>query len=175
MYSDLTFFFFLATSSSLVNTCTTCQPVPQFDSPSLTIGYFSVVEGNSTTCQNKEPLPDLKQCSGHCESRATYTAVMQGFDSNCQCCQPSRTVTRTAVLTCSDGSTRSRSYSVPEACGCSACSGTTWPWTFIMASFSYTFYITVKHLYFLTSYTLLFEYFPLLCIVVFMYSCAFIK
>lgn len=118
--------FFPATSSNLVavhsNSCLTCQPVRQFGNDALSIGYFTLTDGD-VKCQNKEPILDLMQCSGHCESQATYTTVMKGFTNKCNCCQPTRTVTRTTNLTCTDGSTRTKSYTVPEVCGCRACSG----------------------------------------------------
>jgi hypothetical protein len=121
--------FFTASSSNLVaghtNNCLTCQPVRQFGNDTLSIGYFTLTDGD-VKCQNKEPIRDLMQCSGHCESKATYTTVMKGFTNKCNCCQPTRTVTRSANLTCTDGSTRTKSYTVPEVCACSACSGGSW-------------------------------------------------
>ncbi|KAK3108253.1 hypothetical protein FSP39_004202 [Pinctada imbricata] len=103
-------------------TCATCQPMLMFGNPASTIGYFSVIN-NGVKCENLDPIPDLKECSGYCQSRAKYTAIMRGFDNKCNCCQPTKTISKSVQLTCADGSVISKSYNVPENCGCSACSG----------------------------------------------------
>ncbi|WAQ93448.1 EDIL3-like protein [Mya arenaria] len=108
------------TSSSLI--CQTCAPRLVAGNSNHTIGYFTIMD-NMEVCKNIEPIPDLLECSGFCNSRSSYSHVMQGFTNRCNCCQATGSETRNVELTCTNGRTITKSYSVPKSCGCSACSG----------------------------------------------------
>ncbi|WAR14240.1 HMCT-like protein [Mya arenaria] len=108
------------TSSSLI--CQTCAPRLVAGNSNHTIGYFTIMD-NMEVCKNIEPIPDLLECSGFCNSRSSYSHVMQGFTNRCNCCQATGSETRNVELTCKNGRTITKSYSVPKSCGCSACSG----------------------------------------------------
>ncbi|WAR09835.1 CRAM-like protein [Mya arenaria] len=103
------------TSSSL--TCQTCAPRLVVGNPNDTIGYFTIMD-NMEVCKNVEPIPDLLECSGFCNSRSSYSHVMQGFTNRCNCCQATGSETRNVQLTCKSGRTITKSYSVPKSCGC---------------------------------------------------------
>ncbi|WAQ93432.1 EDIL3-like protein [Mya arenaria] len=90
------------TSSSL--TCQTCAPRLVF-------------------AKDVEPIPDLLECSGFCNSRSFYSHVMQGLTIRCNCCQATGSETRNVQLTCKSGRKITKSYSVPKSCGYNACSG----------------------------------------------------
>ncbi|XP_021374153.1 mucin-5AC-like [Mizuhopecten yessoensis] len=103
-------------------TCSECSPHLMFGQPAATVGFFKVTR-NNVICQNTEPIQDLTECSGYCQSRAKYTTLMRGFDNNCNCCQPQNTVAHNVTLHCTDGTTFPKMYTVPTSCGCSACTG----------------------------------------------------
>lgn len=113
---------FSAFNTSAAHSCSECAPRLMFGQSSLSVGYFKVSK-NGVMCQNTDPINDLRECSGYCMSKAKYTSVMQGFSNNCNCCQPEKTVTKTIQLSCTDGSTMSKTYTVPESCHCNTCSG----------------------------------------------------
>jgi len=106
--------------------CSTCQPRLMFREPTRSVGFFKVTNPNGVSCQNKAPVQDLMECSGYCSSAAQYTAIMQGFSNKCNCCQPTSTTSKTVQLTCTDGTTIDKTYSVPNTCGCSACTAGHW-------------------------------------------------
>lgn len=101
--------------------CQTCSPRRVFEIPSNSIGYFSVMD-SMELCSNREPVVDLRECSGYCDSKSSYSHVMQGFTNSCNCCQSTKVESRTVTLTCKSGRTVTKTYSIPTACGCSACS-----------------------------------------------------
>ncbi|CAG5119586.1 unnamed protein product, partial [Candidula unifasciata] len=102
--------------------CRTCSPQLVAANKNDTIGYFTVSLGN-VTCQNKEPIPDLKQCGGYCGSSFLFAEMLKTSDSGCTCCQPSRAISRSVQLHCSDGELMTKYYIVPETCSCMPCSG----------------------------------------------------
>ncbi|WAR09825.1 MFGM-like protein [Mya arenaria] len=104
------------------HSCQTCAPRLVVGNPNDTIGYFTIMD-NMEVCKNVEPIPDLLECSGFCNSRSSYSHVMQGFTDSCNCCQATGSETRNVQLTCKNGRKITKSYSVPKSCGCSACSG----------------------------------------------------
>ncbi|XP_033761396.1 mucin-5AC-like [Pecten maximus] len=108
--------------ATVSQTCSECSPRLMFGQPAASVGFFKVTR-NSATCQNSDPIQDLTECSGYCQSRAKYTTLMRGFDNKCNCCQPQATVTRNVTLHCTDGTTFAKTYTVPTSCGCSACAG----------------------------------------------------
>ncbi|XP_052820011.1 otogelin-like protein [Mya arenaria] len=103
-------------------TCQTCAPRLVAGNPNDTIGYFAIMD-NMEVCKNVEPIPDLLECSGFCNSRSSYSHMMQGFTDSCNCCQSTGSETRNVQLTCTNGRKVTKSYSVPKSCGCSACVG----------------------------------------------------
>ncbi|KAJ8313789.1 hypothetical protein KUTeg_008350 [Tegillarca granosa] len=105
---------------SAAHSCAVCAPQLMFGNNALTVGYFRVMK-NGILCQNNDPIPELRECSGYCMSRAKYTSLMQGFSNNCNCCQPDRTVTKSIQLSCADGTTINKNYTVPETCHCGLC------------------------------------------------------
>lgn len=114
--------YFPAKNQSAAHTCAECEPVLTFGNKALTVGYFRVMK-NGTLCQNNNPVSDLYECSGYCKSQAKYTSVMQGFSNNCYCCQPNKTVTKSIQLSCVDGTTMNKTYTVPKTCHCGVCAG----------------------------------------------------
>ncbi|KAL3831915.1 hypothetical protein ACJMK2_023609 [Sinanodonta woodiana] len=109
-----------ASHSNASSTCSECSPRLVFGQPQRSVGYFRVSD-NGEQCQNLDIIGDLKECSGYCGSQSSYTSLMQGFNSMCQCCRPTTTITKTIKLTCASGRTISKTYSVPESCGCGVC------------------------------------------------------
>ena len=107
------------TSSSM---CQTCAPRLVFGQPEHSVGYFKVMD-NLELCQNLDVIKDLRECSGYCGSKSSYTTVMRGFKNNCNCCQSTTSVKKTIELTCANGRKISKTYQVPTACGCSSCAG----------------------------------------------------
>ncbi|XP_052092501.1 mucin-5AC-like [Mytilus californianus] len=102
--------------------CSTCMPRLMFRETSRSVGFFTVTNSIGITCKNTDPVQDLMECSGYCSSHAQYTAIMQGFNNKCNCCQPTTTSDKTVKLTCTDGTTMNKTYKVPDTCGCQACS-----------------------------------------------------
>ncbi|XP_052248669.1 mucin-5AC-like isoform X9 [Dreissena polymorpha] len=103
-------------------TCQTCAPRLISGQPNDTIGYFTVMD-NLELCKNNEPIPDLLECSGYCNSHSSYSHVMRGFTNDCNCCQATATESKSVELTCKGGRTISKTYSVPKSCGCGICTG----------------------------------------------------
>ncbi|KAK3611486.1 hypothetical protein CHS0354_039099 [Potamilus streckersoni] len=110
----------LPAHSNASSTCSECTPRLVFGQPQRSVGYFRVSD-NGELCQNLDVIADLKECSGYCGSQSSYTSLMQGFNSMCQCCRPTTTITKTIKLACTSGRTISKTYSVPESCGCGVC------------------------------------------------------
>ncbi|XP_041367296.1 uncharacterized protein LOC121381939 [Gigantopelta aegis] len=103
--------------------CQSCSPRLVFGQPQQSIGFFKVHD-KGEVCQNVQPVRDLKECAGYCASTSHYAALMGGFTNKCSCCQPAHTGTKTIELVCSaSGRKVTKTYTVPETCGCSACSG----------------------------------------------------
>lgn len=102
--------------------CSTCMPRLMFREASRSVGFFTVTNSIGITCKNTDPVQDLMECSGYCSSHAQYTAIMQGFNNKCNCCQPTTTSDKTVKLTCTDGTSMNKTYKVPDTCGCQACS-----------------------------------------------------
>ncbi|KAK7483903.1 hypothetical protein BaRGS_00024787, partial [Batillaria attramentaria] len=103
--------------------CTTCSPQVMFPHAQDSVGYFTDTNPTGAECSNQVPVADMTECSGFCDSRATYTDVMRSFSDTCSCCRPTATSARTVQLTCSDGSTMTHTYHVANACACGACTG----------------------------------------------------
>ncbi|KAK3611484.1 hypothetical protein CHS0354_039096 [Potamilus streckersoni] len=110
----------LPAHSNASSTCSECTPRLVFGQPQRSVGYFRVSD-NGELCQNLDVIADLKECSGYCGSQSSYTSLMQGFNSMCQCCRPTTTITKTIKLACASGRTISKTYSVPQSCGCGVC------------------------------------------------------
>ncbi|XP_067650638.1 mucin-5AC-like [Haliotis asinina] len=108
-------------TTSLNSVCKTCTPRLMFGQIQQSIGFFKVND-NGEICSNVEPIPELKECAGYCGSTSKYTALMRGFDNDCMCCQPAKTVPKTIQLVCGTGRKITKTYNVPETCACSACS-----------------------------------------------------
>lgn len=68
----------------------------------------------------QEPVLDIRECAGYCETGSTHYTKSPG---SCTCCQPTKTTARTVNLTCSDNSTMPYSYDVPDTCACATCAG----------------------------------------------------
>ncbi|XP_046550834.1 norrin-like [Haliotis rubra] len=107
--------------TNLTSVCQTCTPRLMFGQIQQSIGFFKVND-NGEICSNVEPIPELKECAGYCGSTSSYTALMHGFDNKCLCCQPAKTVSKSIQLVCGTGRKITKTYNVPETCGCSACS-----------------------------------------------------
>jgi len=119
---DFIVLFYIITAQQAAHSCAACSPRLMFGQPAASVGFFKVTNSKGISCHNNDPIPDLKECSGYCQSRAKYTQIMHGFNNQCNCCQPSATTVRSVQLQCDDGSTMSKNYTIPSSCGCSACS-----------------------------------------------------
>lgn len=100
--------------------CQTCAPRLIVGGTNATVGYFKVMD-NMELCENREPILGFMECNGFCDSRSSYSHLMRGFTNTCQCCQSTKTESRTITLTCKSGRTITKSISIPKACGCGAC------------------------------------------------------
>ncbi|XP_048245023.1 mucin-5AC-like isoform X2 [Haliotis rufescens] len=108
-------------TNSSNSVCQSCTPRLMFGQVQQSIGFFKVND-EGEVCSNVEPIPELKECAGYCGSTSSYTSLMRGFDNKCLCCQPAKTVAKSVQLVCGTGRKITKTYNVPETCGCSACS-----------------------------------------------------
>ncbi|KAK3857259.1 hypothetical protein Pcinc_036476, partial [Petrolisthes cinctipes] len=99
-----------------------CQPklVP----PQETVGLFQLSTWRVGTCRNPDPVPNFRQCSGHCESFTEFQGKSRHAKhvSTCFCCKPSRFEKIRVMLQCDSGVTFSPVYDNIAECECLACS-----------------------------------------------------
>jgi len=103
--------------------CTTCMALEMFTSPEQSIGFFREDIPGHGTCVNIEPVLNVRECNGYCASHTTYSEVMLGLETKCNCCKPDTTRSQTVTLTCRDGYSEDRTYELPTSCSCSPCGG----------------------------------------------------
>ncbi|KAK8736435.1 hypothetical protein OTU49_005001, partial [Cherax quadricarinatus] len=98
-----------------------CKPKPM--PPHETIGIFQISTRHVGTCKNHAPVPDFRQCSGHCDSFTMFEG--QGRQathvSTCFCCKPSKMEKIRVPLRCDSGVSFSPVYSNIIECQCQRC------------------------------------------------------
>merc|ERR1712096_528450 len=67
---------------------------------------------NGKVCENKNILPDLKECAGLCPS-LTYIEKGNEHNGRCSCCAPATFKPRKVLLTCNDLSVVPFTYKEP--------------------------------------------------------------
>ena len=115
----------LSLFSFAVLQCKTCSSTPMFAEIHESVNYFTWTN-SSVTCSNQDPIPNLRQCGGYCNSMHRYEKTLSGklsVQSTCKCCKPTRTISRTVKLTCNDGTIINKKYNLIKSCGCETCSG----------------------------------------------------
>nr|XP_045582100.1 uncharacterized protein LOC123745535 [Procambarus clarkii] len=98
-----------------------CKPKPM--PAHETIGIFQISTRHVGTCKNPAPVPDFRQCSGHCDSFTMFQG--QGRQANhistCFCCKASRMEKIRVQLRCDSGVTFSPVYNNIVECECQKC------------------------------------------------------
>ncbi|KAK4875849.1 hypothetical protein RN001_012271 [Aquatica leii] len=99
----------------------TCAVVPL--NATNTIGKISIEELGHGICINKNPIVDLAECNGVCESLASFDFSHMNYNSKCTCCQVEEVKDITVELECEDGNVIKRQIPVAVNCKCKECVG----------------------------------------------------
>lgn len=108
--------------------CELCEIIPgaceaKSVPPEKSIHYFYLHDKVKGVCSNKEPIQNLAECSGRCQSQTVYSPSLDAFATTCKCCTPLESAIRPITLHCKDNSTIVKEYRQPKNCECSSCSG----------------------------------------------------
>uniref|UniRef100_A0A1W7RAG6 Hemocytin n=1 Tax=Hadrurus spadix TaxID=141984 RepID=A0A1W7RAG6_9SCOR len=89
--------------------------------PQRSVHYFFLHDRVKGKCSNKDPVENLTECSGRCNSDTAYSLSQEVFTTICNCCIPRESVFRQITLNCDDNSTIIKEYVQPTICDCVEC------------------------------------------------------
>jgi len=97
----------------------TCSPKNIFAVNEQSKHFIKIIR-NGKVCENKNVLPDLKECAGLCPSLTYVDGTVEGNKQTgrCSCCAPEKTKPRKILLTCNDLSVVPYTYHEPSTCKC---------------------------------------------------------